>query len=433
MGLLQAMAAVFLLLGNFYFVAVEFSITKARPTMVTQLEREGVAGARSFAHAVRNIDAYLSACQLGITVCSVGLGIAAEPLVKDLLESLLGEGSVLGIAAPTVAFVIAYAIVSMFHVVLGELAPKSLAIARTRRTGLLLLPPMRAFYLATKPIVDLFNWMGNAVLRPFGIPPASEAAAEVHTEDELRELIQESVRRGALAPEEEAFAVGAFTFGDRRAHEVMVPRRDVIAVEATDDVRDAARRAAASRHRLLPLVSGEGGLDAPVGVVDVSDLLGALADGGGGSLEAMARPLPETSSSVLLDDLLEELRERGETMALVRDEHGTAVGILTLEDLVEQVVGSLPAVAEPDTEDQDGRLRLPGSTDVHGLARDLGVDFGAHHEATIGGLAIERLGHVPQAGEEVESGTVRLRILGIDGTRVTEVELVRPDDDGPGE
>lgn len=185
MTVLQIVAAVALLAGNFFFVAVEFSVTKARATKVDQLVEEGAAGARSLKHGVDNIDNYLSACQLGITVCSIGLGVTAEPLLTDVFESALP-------IAATLAFIAGYAVVSGLHVVLGELAPKSLAIARWRRVGLVLLPPMRIFYLATKPVVGGFNWLGNLILRPFGVPPVSEAESEPHSERELQTLIAEA-------------------------------------------------------------------------------------------------------------------------------------------------------------------------------------------------------------------------------------------------
>lgn len=189
---MQIVIAVLLLAGNFFFVAVEFSVTRARPTMVSDLVSRGARGAKSLQYAVQHIDAYLSACQLGITVCSIGLGITAEPVVSHAFEALFGQGSIWGVSAAAVGFVLSYTLVSTAHVVLGELAPKSLAIARTERTGLLLAPPMRLFYLVTKPVVDTLNRMGNAVLKPFGIPPASEAGHAPHSERELRTLIEQS-------------------------------------------------------------------------------------------------------------------------------------------------------------------------------------------------------------------------------------------------
>lgn len=420
-----------LLAGNFYFVAVEFSVTTARLTMVDDLVEQGVTGAESLRHGVLNIDNYLSACQLGITICSVGLGIVAEPVVKEWLVGLFGGGQFLGIAATTVAFVLAYGLVSMFHVVLGELAPKSLAIARTRQTGLVLLPPMRVFYLATRPVVDLFNWMGNAVLRPFGIPPASEAEGEVYSEPELQSIIGQSRARGELGSEEEAFAHRAFTFGDRRAREVMVPRSEVAMAVADRPLREVVHHAAVSGHRRLPLCEREGDLDSALGVVNLTDLARALAEDAQYPVRELARPLHRTSEMTLLDDVLEELRSERHQLALVVDEHDTALGVLTLENILEGIVGDIRDEFDPDQdepiEDLDGAFRVGGRADVHAVARAAGFSPGDHREATIGGFVIERLGRVPRQGETLEIDGARLRVSEVEGPHVTELIIDRPE------
>ena len=427
---LQLLAAVGLLVGNFYFVAVEFSVTSARLTMVDDLVEQGVSGAKSLRHGVQNIDNYLSACQLGITICSIGLGIVAEPVVKEWLLDWFGQGRFLGVASTTSAFVVAYAIVSMFHVVLGELTPKSLAIARTRQTGLVLLPPMRVFYLATRPVVDLFNWMGNAVLRPFGIPPASEAEGEVYNEPELQAILTQSRERGELGPGEEAFAHRAFTFGDRRAREVMVPRSEASMVVADRPLREVVRSAAVSGHRRLPLCEREGDLDSALGVVNLTDLARALADDAQCSVRELARPLHRASELTRLDDLLEDLRSERQQLALIVDEHDTALGVLTFEDILEQIIGDVrdefdPAEEEP-IEELDGTFRVGGRADIHAVARTIGFSPGDHREATIGGLVIERLGRVPREGETLEIDRARLRVSKVDGPHVTELMIDRP-------
>ena len=259
--LVQLALIVVLIAGNFFFVAAEFSITRIRPTEVAELEADGVGGARSLRHAIDHIDAYLSACQFGITLCSIGLGLAGEPAVAELLGPVLEPlGGFAGVGSAAISFAIAYALVSVLHVVVGELAPKSLAIARTRPTGLAFAPPMRLFYLATKPIVDLLNWLGNLVLRPFGIPPASEAGHAPHSEDELRQLVRHSRQEGMIDPAEQEFTENVFTFGDKRAREAMVPGPEVelltidqSVAEAIDQVNGANRG-----HTRFPLCEAEG-------------------------------------------------------------------------------------------------------------------------------------------------------------------------------
>jgi len=370
--LVQLALIVVLIAGNFFFVAAEFSITRIRPTEVAELEADGVGGARSLRHAVDHIDAYLSACQFGITLCSIGLGLAGEPAVAELLGPVLEPlGGFAGVGSAAISFAVAYALVSVLHVVVGELAPKSLAIARTRPTGLAFAPPMRLFYLATKPIVDLLNWLGNLVLRPFGIPPASEAGHAPHSEDELRQLVRHSRQEGMIAPAEHEFTENVFNFGDRRAREAMMPGPEVELLtvdqslaEAIDQLNGANRS-----HTRFPLCEADGGLDTALGVVHAKDLLGASGRDGKASLRDLARPLCRVPDGVLLDELLESLRRDRQHLALVVDEHDTAVGIITLEDVLEEIVGEIQDEFDPEpdqpTRHPDGH-RVPGDGEEAG-------------------------------------------------------------------
>jgi CBS domain containing-hemolysin-like protein len=222
----ELLFAIALVAANGFFVASEFAIARLRPTQVADLVRQDKPGARSAQHAVEHIDAYLSACQLGITLASLGLGAVGERAFHDLLEPLLGDNA--QIVGFGLASAIAFLVITMLHVVLGELAPKSATIARTAPLALALAPPMRAFYLATKPLVDVFNGLGNLVLRPFRIPPASEAGHAPHSEDELRELLRES-REGGLI--------------DRDPDEVVDIDGARLTVLAVDDTRITALRA----------------------------------------------------------------------------------------------------------------------------------------------------------------------------------------------
>ena len=233
--------ALALVLANSFFVAAEFAITRLRPTQLAELVRERRPGARSAQHAVEHIDSYLSACQLGITIASLGLGAIGERAFHELLEPLLGDNA--RFAGFGLASALAFLIVTMLHVVLGELAPKSAAISRTVPIALALAPLMRGFYFVTKPLVDLFNGLGNLVLKPFGIPPASEAGHAPHSENELRLLLRESREGGLIERDEERLSEAALVFGDRRAREVMTPRHEIDYVTTADTPREVAEKA----------------------------------------------------------------------------------------------------------------------------------------------------------------------------------------------
>jgi CBS domain containing-hemolysin-like protein len=413
-----------LLLGaNFLFVGTEFAITRLRPTQLNELERRNTPGAKSARHAVEHIDAYLSACQLGITLASIGLGVVGKPFFEELLEPWLGGAAAFtgfAMAAGT-----AFALVTLLHVVLGELVPKSLSIARTVPTALLFAPPMRLFYLLTKPVVDLFNALGNLVLKPFGVPPAREVGHAPHSEDELRELLRQSAAEGLIDIDERRFTENVFSFGDRRTRDIMIPRPQVQFVTVAHDLRTVARRLLATGRTRLPLCEADGGLDATVGLVHAKDLLRAVVEDSRVESRDLVRPLPRVSESVLIDELLRDLRRDRNHMALVADEHGITVGLVTLEDILEEIVGEIED--EFDTERvelivQDGdKTRVNGSTSIRLVTKRLGVQVEDPHESTIGGHIIELLGRLPHVGEVVQINGHYAEVTGVDETRITEL------------
>ena len=335
----ELIVALVLIAANGFFVASEFAVARLRLTEAAEMERDGLPGASSARHAVEHIDAYLAACQLGITLASIGLGVIGKPAFEALLHPVFGGGA--SIAGFGVAATLAFLIITLLHVVVGELAPKSLAISRTRPTVLLIAPWMRAFYLATKPVVDLFNAMGNLLLKPFGIPPASEAGHSPHSEDELRALLRQSQHAGLIGRDDHELTESVFAFGDRRAGEIMTPRTEIEFVTTRAKLGEVARVALASGHTRLPVCQPGAGLDAPAGVIHVKDLLQAALDQPEIAPVRLARPLARVAESTLLSELLRDLRHHRQHIALVADEHGTTTGLVTLEDILEELVGEI--------------------------------------------------------------------------------------------
>lgn len=342
--LVSVLIAVVLVLANGFFVASEFALARLRTTQVADLERERRPGAGSLRHALAHLDAYLAACQLGITIASIGLGVVGEPAFERLLAPLLGAEATLGGIA--VAGTLAFALITLLHVVVGELAPKSVAISRTTDTGLRVAPAMRLFYLATKPLVDLFNGLGNLILRPLGIPPAREAGHAPHSESELLELLAESGAQGLIAAEEQQIAERGFAFADRRAGDVMQPRDAIHFVALGVTVAAAAREAVRAGHTRLPVVDAEDGVDAPVGLIHAHDLLAATLEDEMTDLRRLLRPLARVPRQTLVTLLLKRMLDERRHMVLVSDERGRTVGLVTLEDLVEELVGEI----ESDTD-----------------------------------------------------------------------------------
>jgi CBS domain containing-hemolysin-like protein len=426
----QIFAAFALVVANAFFVASEFAIARVRPTQVEEWVHERRPGARSVKHAVTHIDSYLAACQLGITLASLGLGVVGEKAFHHVFSDLLGENAqVIGIG---VAAALAFGLITLLHVVVGELAPKSLAIARTAPVILRLAPPMRAFYLVTRPVVDVFNGLGNLLLKPFGIPPASEAGHVPHSEDELRALVRQSQAEGLIEPEEGTFTENVFTFGDRRAREVMVPRPDVQYVTTELPLTAVVQRIRETGLTRLPLCEPDGGLDAAIGVLHAKDLLGATLEPEPVELASLARPLEHVPDSLLIDELLEQLRRRREHLALVVDEHGTTIGLVTLEDVLEEIVGEIedefdPRAVAPIAR-EDGTLRIDGSASVRMVAESLDIDLDEVHEATIGGYVVERLGRMPEVGEIIDVDGVRLEVTKVGEAQVEELRAAAPED-----
>ncbi|MEX2193780.1 MAG: hemolysin family protein [Thermoleophilaceae bacterium] len=422
----ELVIALALVVANGFFVATEFAIARMRPTQVDALERRGRPGAKSVRHAVDRIDAYLAACQLGITIASIGLGVVGKPVFEDLLHPVLGDAAVVG--GIGLAGAMAFGIITLLHVVVGELSPKSLAIARTERTIVFLAPPMRAFYLATKPLVDLFNGLGNLLLKPFGIPTARESGSQPHTEDEIRSLLRESDRLGLIDPQERSFAEHALTFGDRRAREVMIPRPEIAFVTTEQDLAGAVDAMLDAGRTRLP-VCEPSGLDEPVGMVHVKDLLRAVTGDRPSSVAELVRPLPRIADGTLVEEVMRDMRAARQHMALVVDEHGTTIGLLTLEDLLEEIVGEIEDEFDPHVDElfreEGGELLVQGSAPVFAVGERLGAPFDGAHEGTIGGHVIERLGRRPEAGETIDIDGHSARVLDVDEAHIRELAFRR--------
>jgi CBS domain containing-hemolysin-like protein len=423
----ELIVALALVLANGFFVASEFAIARLRLTEAVEMERAGRPGAKSVRHAVEHIDSYLAACQLGITLASIGLGVVGKPVFEELLAPVLGESA--SVAGFGLAAASSFFIITLLHVVVGELAPKSMAISRTRSTSLIVAPWMRGFYVVTKPAVDLFNGMGNLLLKPFGIPPASEAGHAPHSESELRSLLRQSQDEGLIDLDDRQLTENVFEFGDARAREIMTPRPEIEYVTTDDDVAVVARLAIASGHTRLPLCESGGGLDAPVGVIHVKDLVAPALEQREVALAEIARTLTRVSESTLLSALMSDLRRQRQHIALVSDEHGTTTGLVTLEDILEELVGEIEDEfdEQPGEEiTQDGSASIvAGAAPIRLLTQELGIRVSEPREATLGGHLVELLGRVPEIGETIELDGYDVEVCAVDETRITRLRFER--------
>ncbi|WP_101297120.1 hemolysin family protein [Halegenticoccus soli] len=419
--------AFFLVLMNGLFVAAEFAFVRIRPTQVNALVERGKPGAALVENAIQNLDDYLAVCQLGITLSSLGLGWIGEPAVADLIEPVLGPLVPAG-TLHLVAFALGFGFITFLHVVFGELAPKTFAIQEATRISLIVAPPMKFFYYAFLPGIVVFNGTANYFTRLVGVSPASESE-ETHTEEEILMILTQSQERGDLDIDEVEMIESVFELGDTIAREIMVPRPDVETVPASmslDDLRSVAAEGTYTRY----LVLDEDG-EQPVGFVHVKDVLRATESNAERDVALAARDLarevlviPETRR---IDEILADFQTREEQMAVVVDEWGVFEGIVTVEDIVEEIVGEIrdefdTAAQEPTIERcDDGTYAVDGRVPVREVNDALDADFENDTVETIGGLVFSRLGRVPEVGDQVEVDGYTFRIEEVEDARIVRL------------
>jgi CBS domain containing-hemolysin-like protein len=422
----RLLAALFLIFLNGFFVASEFAFVRVRSTAVDQLVEEGRAGAETLQEALGSLDDYLAATQLGITVASLGLGWIGEPavaaLIEPLLAPLLPEGAI-----HVVAVGIGFAVVTFLHVVLGELAPKTVAIAEAERLALLVAPPMKLFYYLFLPGLVVFNGAANGFTSAIGVPPASETE-ETLSEEEIRLVLGRAGEAGTVDDDEVRMIERVFELDDVTARDVMVPRPDVATVPADAGLPALRTAVVEEGYTRYPVVVDE----ELVGYLDTKDVLRAGAAGGDVVAADLTRKLPMVPETTPVDDLLATLRDEERQMAAVIDEWGTLEGIATVEDVVEVVVGDIrdgfdERDAEPTVEERGGGYVADGTVGLAGANDTLGTDLDSDAYGTLGGVVLERLGRPPAVGDVVAVDGLRLEVKAVDGARIERL-AVRHDD-----
>jgi len=425
-------AVVILVFLNGFFVAAEFALVSVRKTRIDQLVNEGSARARLVQGALVHLDTYIAATQLGITMASLALGFIGEPALAHLLEPLFErllppEGAYF--TSHGVALVIAFSIATALHIVLGELAPKSVALQRAESTALWVTPPLDIFLKIFRPFIAVLNGIGNAVVRLIGLQPAGGHAA-VHSVEELELLVHSSREAGLLKEQQERMVAGVFDFGERRAGQVMTPRTEIDAVPLPIGLRDLAQRVGEGRHSRVPVYDGD--LDHVVGVVHVKDVLQALERNGQDApfaIRTIMRRVPFVPESLPLDRLMAELRRLKSHLGIVVDEFGGTAGLVTMEDLLEEIVGDVADEFDPAREAiehlSDGSVALDGLLAIDGVAEQFGLGVEEPFYDTLGGYVFGQLQRAPKVGDVVRVPSGRLlRVEELDGLRVARVRLL---------
>ena len=428
----------FFILANSFFVAAEFALVSVRETRIEQLIAQNRPGARTALQLKHNIDEFLPAVQFGVTLASLALGGIGEPAVADALMGLMEHWHVVldhpMVYAHFAAVAIAFAIITYFEVLLGELVPKSLALQRAERIALAVAGPVDVFIRMTRPAVKIMNGSAALVLRLFRAPLRGESAA--HSPEELKLMASATRRMGLLPQFQEEMIHRAIELSQVMVSEIMTPRGKIFSLPADMPVEMASGHIVEEQHSRIPVFDPERGRDHIIGVVQSKDVarlmhfraIGSSRAPSGVTLRQVMREalmVPETKPAV---EMLEEFKERRRLMAVVVDEYGSTLGVVTAEDVLEQVVGEL------EDEFDVGRQLAPigsgeamvldGSVSLRDLVtqlrwklpREAGVE-------TLAGLVLWKLGHIPEAGESVVVGPQRFTVAEMEGKRIARVRV----------
>jgi CBS domain containing-hemolysin-like protein len=436
-GLLVAsrlFAVVVLVLANGFFVAAEFALVVLRRSRVDQLVAEGHPRASNLQRAVSNLDTYLAATQLGVTMSSLGLGWLGEPAIatflEPTLESLLPE-NLAQLGAHTVSVVIAFTIITALHIVLGELAPKSLALQRPEGTALFVVQLLELYLAIFRPAVQALNGLGNFVLTLLGLK-AGGGEELVHSPEEIRLLVSASREAGLLGEAEEGVVERVFRLGERRVTAFMTPRIDMVWLDIEEPIVKLQHQITASVYSHFPVCQEN--VDNLLGFVGAKEFLAATVAGTMTvtDLLALLTPPLAISESMRALNALEVFKDSGSHVAIVVDEYGATQGLVTLNDILEEIVGDIQTGNEPadpqavQTEDGawllDGMLAIEDFKDIFNLRKSLpgeGIDY-----QTLGGFVLSQLGHIPVISESFEWDKLQIQVMAMDGHRVDQLRIV---------
>ena len=418
-----------LLVGiNGIFVAAEFSMVKVRKTRLAELAENGSRSAQTALEVTSKLDAYLSACQLGITLASLGLGWLGESAISRLIEPLfVGIAGWNTIYTETISITIAFLIITFLHIVLGELVPKSLAIQKAESTALATAGFLKGFYRVFYPLIGMLNNLANLVLRIWGIQPANEADL-AHSEEELRMLVDASQKHGYLDKMEGKLLDNVFEFSDRIASEVMIPRQDMVCIfiqDSFDDILDIVKKHGHTRYLLC-----DDDKDHVLGLVHMRDIFRLQEQQSDTKdITQIKREILVVPEGMPISHLVQNLRSQRTHMAIVVDEFGGSAGLVTIEDMLEELVGEIYdefELEQPDIQKlSEAEYALNGRVLMEEVSELLDIQLEDETVSTIGGYVFSRLGRKPSIGDEVSFDGFLFEVMEVIGFRITKVKVMR--------
>jgi CBS domain containing-hemolysin-like protein len=427
---LRLLALFGLVLLNGFFVASELAIVKIRASQLDALIEQGNPRASFAKHVTTHLEAYISATQLGITLSSLGLGWLGEPYLAHMIEPAFHAA---GISSQgfitTVSFILAFSLITFLHIVLGELTPKALAIRKPVELALWLSPPLGLFYTVFRPIIRFLNRSANILLRyVLRVDPPDEFESAL-TNEELRVILSDSREAKEVSQLGQQLAVNALDLRHRVVRDIMTPRSDVIFLDPDEPFEGELKKAIESRHTRFPLCSGA--LDESIGLIHIKDLLDVVHFERN-DLKPIQRPIHHVSEMMPLEKLLNYFLGKHAHLAIAVDEYGGAVGVVTLDNVLEELVGSIQD--EFDTREEEitqvgnGEFNAEGTLALHDLAEETGLKFEETEVSTIGGYITQTLGHLPVRGESIRLGEYLATVTETDGRRILLVNFKKQSD-----
>ena len=428
--LIKLLAVFVLVLANGFFVAAEFSLVSVRRTRIAELVAQGSSSAGWVQKAIENPDRVIAATQLGITLASLGLGWIGEPALAHLLEPVIGlfPAAVRSGVSHTLSAGLAFAMITFLHVVVGELAPKSIALQNPERTSMFIAQPTIWTEWIFKPAIWLLNGTGNALLKLVGVQPASGHEL-VHSVEELKMLVTASAEGGVFEPEEGEMLHAIFNMGELLVRQVMIPRTEIVAVEADMLLPEIIPLVTSSTYTKFPVYDDS--LDQILGIAHVKDLLQCMQkpDWQAMTARSMVRETIYVPETLSVATLLQEFRAQRQHIAIVLDEFGGTAGLVTLEDLLEEIVGEVSDPFDVDAPEiqtlPDGTVMIDGLTLIEDVNERLGLNLQDPNYDTIAGYALGKLGRIPKVQDVTEADGVRLRVESMDGLRIARLSLVQ--------
>lgn len=412
---------------NGFFVAAEFAMVKVRGSRIDALVQEGNKRASFATHMTNHLDAYLSACQLGITLASLGLGWIGEPAIARMIEPWFETWGISQSLVHPLAFVIGFSFITLLHIVLGELMPKSVAIRKAETVTLLVAWPMIWFRKLMSPFIWLLNGTANLLLRPFGID-TREDSNSAHTEEEIRILMKESHMSGLIDNTELALMDNIFDFADTNAREIMIPRTEISCLYANLSFAENKEIALREMHTRYPVCEND--KDTIIGFIHIKDLL-KVPDHANPDIRDLLRPITSVPESMQISALLKLMQKRKTQIAMLIDEYGGTAGLVTLEDIMEEIVGEIQDEFDeerPEIEKKDEQTySISGLMLIEEVNSLFNLDISSDDYDTIGGWMYSQIEIPPKKNQIVESedGSVRFIIEETDHLRISRVTVIR--------